>query len=438
MKTKLRTMLLAVAGVLGSVAVAHAQPAPDPAPAPAPPAPVTPPAPEPVSVAPAALPAAPAPVAPAPVNWGNTPAPAGPDTVKPEAPKKPNPFGFTRFSWTNSGSTKIFGVGADYIGTEDEVYSMDFGLNVRYTFFTAAKTKLFANVSGGVEVELTNSDSTPLKHEPRLRDTSAGLGLTQKLFANAAKTVSTSVQVVASALLPTSLTSRKQGRYLGTNLSASLFQSLPLAGSKSDWFPDVFLLGSVGWGHTFSEAYTPTSNELTVTQRPRRVNCSGEAGCSSDTSDQLSANSISHDAVRVAGAAYFSVYKDLISMGVYTEISERYKYTFADTCVNVPTTVGCEPAGRLSEATQRGAVTTFDVSLSYNVPDNLGRVDFGYTNTSNQLGENGLRRSLFYSPDAQFYVTLSAYLDGIYDKASSGGGTGSKQRVGSLPRLNFQ
>src|SRR5207253_4132101 len=40
-KTKLRTMLLAAAGVLGSVAVAHAQPAPDPAPAPA--APVPPP-----------------------------------------------------------------------------------------------------------------------------------------------------------------------------------------------------------------------------------------------------------------------------------------------------------------------------------------------------------------------------------------------------------
>ena len=428
MKTKLRTMLLAAAGMLGSVAVAQAQPAPAPA------APVDPNAP---AVAPAALPPPPAAVAPAPVYTPPPPPVAAPAPPTEAAPRKPNPFGFTRFTWGNSGSTKIFGVGADYNGTEDEVYSMDFGLNIRYTFFNQPKTRVFANASGGIEVELTDSDSTDLKREPRFRDTAAGLGVTRRLFTSADKETSTSVQITGNAILPTSPVSRRQGRYLGTALSGSIFHSQNLAGSKSDWFQNVFLFGNVGWGHNFSRAYTPTSTELAVTQRPRQVTCDKEAGCSSVGSDQLGGVSLAHDTLRLGGAFYLSVYKDILTLNNYWEISQRYKYTFADTCVTLPTTDGCQPAGRLADATTRGALTTFDIGISYNVPDNLGRVDFGYTNTTNQIGENGRRRSLFYSPDAQFYMNVAVYLDGVYDKAGSGSGAGTT-RVGSLPRFSFQ
>lgn len=432
MKTKLRTMVLAAVGVLGSVAVAHAQPAPDPAPAPAPVAPTPP---EPAAVAPTALPAAPPPVTPAPVN--GSAAPPTPATTTPEAPPKPNPFALTRFTWNNSGSTKIFGVGADYNSTDDEVYSMDFGLNIRYTFFNEPKTKLFVNFVGGVEVELTNSDSTFLKREPRLRDTSAGVGVTRKVFATADKESSTSVQLSTSAIFPTSPVSRRQGRYLWTSLSGSVFHNQKLAGSKSDWFPSVFLFGNVNWGHSFSRASTPTSTELAVTQRSRQVSCNDEAGCLSTFSDQLGSVAFAHDTLRVGGAFYLTIYKDL-SLGNYWDIAELYKYPFADTCVNLPTTKGCEPEGRLPDATIRGVVTTFDIQLSYSLMDNLGRVDLGYTNTSNQLGENGLHRSVFYSPGAQFYVNLAAYLDGIYDKAASDKKSTTTQRIGALPRFSFQ
>ena len=441
MKTKLRTMLRAAAGVLGSVAVAHAQPAPGPGPGPgagpapapvAPPAP--PPAPEPVGVAPAEQPAAPPPVAPPPVNWGSSPPAA--DVVKQEA-KKPNPFALSRFNWLNAASTKIFGVGSDYNSTDDEVYSMDFGLALRYTFVNQPKDKVFVSVGAGVEVELTNSDTTRLKREPRLRDTSVGVGYTRSLFVSNDKETRTSLQFIGSALLPTSPNSRLQGRYLGSSLTANVIHGQKLAGSKSDWFPDATVFGYFNWGHGFSRAYTPTTTELAVTQRPRQVSCDKEAGCSNDSSDQLGSASLTHDTVRVGVALYLSLYKDVLSLGNAWEIAERYKYTFADTCVNLPTTVGCEPAGRLADATHRGALTTFDVSLSYTLLDNLGRIDLGYTNSTNQIGENGLRRSVFYSPEAQFYLNVSAYLDGIYEKAASQG-SGAKQRVGALPRFSFQ
>jgi hypothetical protein len=454
-KTKLRTMLLAAAGVLGSVAVAQAQPAPDPAapapapaPAPAQPAPALAPAPvapapavvdpNAPAVAPAAAPGAPGTFGAPPVAWNPAPPPPAlpVDAAPVEAPKKPNPFGFTRFTWNNSASTKIFGVGGDYISTDDEVYSMDFGLNIRYAFINTPKNKLFVNVAGGVEVELTDG-ATLRRRQPLLRDTSVGIGYNRSLFVSDDKETRTSVQLSGSASLPTSDLSRQQGKYLGSGLTAAVFHSQKLAGSKSDWFPDVFVYGGVNWGHTFSRAYTPTSTDLAVTQRPRQISCDKELGCA-DQSDQLSGYSLTHDTLRFSGAFYLSIYKDIISLGNSWEIAERYKYAFGDICVNVPTTEGCEPVGRLTNAAKRGALTTFDVSVSYNIPDNLGRVDFGYTNTTNQLGEDGLRRSVFYSPDAQFYMNLVAYLDGIYDKAASGKGAGAKQRVGALPRFRFQ
>lgn len=451
MKTKLQTMLLAAAGVLGSVAVAHAQPAPSPAPDPAPapaaaPAP-PPPAPPPPAVDPNAPAVAPAamPAAPAPGTWGAAPPPGAAAAPAPapvpapqEAPKKPNPFGFTQFSWSNSASTKSFGVGADYISSDDEVYMMDFGLNIRYTFLNQPKNKLFVNAAGGVEVELTNSDSTPKLRQPLLRDTSVGLGYTRRVFTSEDKETSTSAQLTTSASLPTSDLSRQQGKYLGTSVGLSVFHNQKLAGSKHDWFQSIFLIGSANWGHTFSRAYTPTSTDLAVTQRPRQVACDKDEGCQFDVSDQLSGYSLSHDTLRFTGGFYLSIYKDIIQLGNTWSITDRYKYAFSDTCVNLPTTEGCEPVGRLTNATKRGALTTFDVGISYYVPDNLGRVDFGYTNSTNQIGEDGLRRSVFYSPEAQFYMNLVANLDGIYDKAASGKAAGSRQRVGSLPRFSFQ
>ncbi len=335
MKTKLRTMLLAAAGVLGSVAVAHAQPAPDPAqPAPAPPAPQLPllpprcprpgaPAPGAAApgaaapgalapaavdpnapaVAPTATPGAPGAVSPPPVAWGSAPPPPPPglpaDAAPPEAPKKPNPFGFTRFTWNNPPRPRSSASGAT---TSAPTTKSTRWIRPQHSLHVPehAENKLFANVAGGVEVELTNGSTTRLR-TPLLRDTSAGLGYTRGLFVSDDKETRTSVQVSGSASLPTSDLSRQQGKYVGSSLTVALFHSQKLAGSKSDWFPDVFVYGGANWGHTFSRAYTPTSTDLAVTQRPRNVACDRDAGCV-DQSDQLSGYSLSHDTLRFSGA----------------------------------------------------------------------------------------------------------------------------------------
>src|SRR6185295_11960094 len=85
---------------------------------------------------------------------------------------------------------------------------------------------------------------------------------------------------------------------------------------------------------------------------------------------------------------------------------------------DIPLQTGCVSVGNMPGANTILPTTTFEIALSYDVPDNLGRFDIGYTNESGQLGEDGKRRSVFYSPEAQFYLALVAYFDGIYDKTA--------------------
>ncbi len=479
MKTKLRTMLLAAAGVLGSAAVAHAQPAPAPAPPPPPavappavapaagspaalapgavaqpvpgapvvatqPAPIADPAPpaapvaQPAGVAPAAMPDAPPPVAAAPVNWGGAPPVA--DPVKPEeVKKKPNPWGFSRLTWSNSGSAKIFGVGADYIGTEDETFTMDFGLNIRYSFLSEPKDKAYVNLAGGVEVELTNSDTTTTRHEPVLRDTSIGVGYSRVLAESADHETKTNWIISGGVSLPTSKISRDTGKYAGTSITTGLVHAQKLAGSKSDWFPDVLLFGTINWGHGFTRGTTATNDSPEILQRARRTappaGCGGGSECRENSYIQLSGYGLTHDRLKLNATYYLSIYKDVVSIGNSWEIEQKYKYKPAVVdCIK--TTTGCTPIQPGLTPTDRNVSTTFDISVSYAIPQNLGRVDLGYVNTTGNLKDDGTLRSVFYSPDAQFYLNLVAYFDGIYDKAAAKPDVNSKQRVGALPRFN--
>jgi hypothetical protein len=78
---------------------------------------------------------------------------------------------------------------------------------------------------------------------------------------------------------------------------------------------------------------------------------------------------------------------------------------------------GCITAASDPTKTLYQPTTSFDLNLSYPILE-VGALTVGYQNISRQIGENGQRRGMFYSPDAQFYVDLTANLDGIYSKAT--------------------
>lgn len=412
MKKTLRTMMLVAVGVLGSAAVASAQPAPAPQPpappgAPAAPTPPAQPPPADFGVAPAALPAAPVANAPVPtVNWGNQPAPDSATPPAPKPKKKANPFLLTRFNWSNTASTNIFGLGQDYVSTDNHAFSMDFTMNVRYAPIADSTKRFFINANFGVSGELTNSDSTNARNEWMLRDTSVGLGYQHKVYSNDAG-FSLTPLVSANVILPTSKTSWGTGRYATTSINAGFMSGIPLA-SKSDWFSDTFIIGIGGWSHLFARSFTPT-NEVIGVQRPRM----GPDGLTS-SNDQLSGTSLAMDNARFLVAAYTTIYKDL-SFNLSAELLLPFRHQFgAVDCVQ--TSTGCvalEPS-----VTKLNPMTTFDVGISYTL-FGLTRIDLGYQNITAQLdgGSGGKRRSFFYGPDAAFYTNVSVFVDSLLDKA---------------------
>lgn len=422
MKNTLRTISLVAAGLLGTVSMAQAQPAPEPAPAPAPPPPPAPgqpgtaPAPPPpvdFGVAPAALP--PAPVGnttPVPqVSWGATP---GADTTTPQAPeeeKKQNPFYFTRVSWGNSASTYMFGVGGhDPIGNDGNQYLMNFTFNFRYYFVNQPLDKAYVNLNFGFETELTDSTNTTTTtaHEPQLNDTVLGLGYGHTVYKSADKQWQTTPLISAGATFATSKQSRDQGKYLSTSINASLIQALPLAGSKSDWFPDLLAFGSVGYSHLFSNGYSATNSNVESYFRQAPDG-------SAYRSDLLGLSSFAIDKARFNLTYYLTIYKDL-SLGNTWEIQAPFKHSFPGTSISTPTgpvAVGSSNTGNLNP------VTTFDVSLSY-LLFNTARIDLGYQNVTPELLENkGERVSVFWSPAATFYGNVTLYVDSLIEKGTA-------------------
>jgi len=434
-KTKLRAMALVAAGVMGSVGVVHAQPAAPVPPAPEPPA-AAPEAPPPAAPPAAAQPAAPAPApAPAPeppaAAFGS-PQPT-PDAPTPEAEAKPNPFRFTWLTWHQEGSTKIFGVGPDYQGTEDEVYSFQFKLSPRYYYYDTPKNQAYVSATLTLDTELTNSDSTNRKREPLFGDLILTTGYSHIITA-ADKETKLGFGPSLGFILPTSKLSYSQEKYFTTTLAAGTRNSIKLAGKKSDWFPNALVAGSLAYQHLFSRATTPTNAKL---------NYHRQTSTGADfLSDQLSGKEFATNGLKLSFAYFLTIYRDLSLVNLW-EVTVPFKDDFTAgggtgcdvSIANDP----CVVAQSNPDRTHGIPTTTFDIALSYDIFEVAG-VTLGYNNTSLQLGEDGTRRSVFTSPDQVFYLDLVAYLDNIGDKAFKAfqkkNPTTGKNRLAQRPRFS--
>jgi hypothetical protein len=62
-------------------------------------------------------------------------------------------------------------------------------------------------------------------------------------------------------------------------------------------------------------------------------------------------------------------------------------------------------------------LTEFSSDLGIRVFRELG-VSVGYTNLAPQLGPDGQRRNVFYSPAARFRLAVTMHLDELYQTAS--------------------
>ncbi len=355
-------------------------------------------------------PAAGAPAAPPP---GAPPVVAPPpDQVAPAAPppeEAPKPLFWrgTSFTWTNSATTTMFGLGSDLRGSEEESYGMDFVLSPNFYLLDLPNDKITATLQAGVTVELTDSGTTTYEREPQFRDTQVGVGYTRNIFTSEDKEWSTKGSVRLRYSIPTSKFSLLQGRYGVLSPSVSLSQVVRLLGNSAIGLNNLTVSAGFTYSHLFSRATTPTNGGLERT----RTNPSFDA----IESDQLGTRSFDIDRVIPSVTFTLPLIKDLTLVTAFRLIGRfKAKPTEVD-CIEIMG--GCGELQETEEAPTYFTDSTFDIALSQPIYDVLA-INIGYNNETLTLGEDGKTRNIFYSPYASFYLDLSVNIDAIYEKAS--------------------
>ncbi|EYF01251.1 hypothetical protein [Chondromyces apiculatus] len=481
MKTTLRTMVLAAAGVLGTAAIAQAQQpaAPAPAPSPAPAAPAAPSAPSATTPASGAQVAAGAQGAAAPGQAGavagqvgaqdappasEQPPPPPPPTLPPtetppateqvtpptppapvqasapgaaspvvEEPKSPPPLRWagTLLNWNHSATTSIFGVGQEMIGSDAEAYTWAFTFVPGYMIYRDPVNQLRVSSSLTLRWDLTNSDFSTRERDVDLNDIPLRLAYTRTLYSGGGAGEGAAAAGAAAARdptlagggeyktwgiasggfdLPTSRWSRYQGRYLATSLGVGVRQMVKLLGSNADGLNNIIFTLSETWQHQFNRASTATNPDL---QRPRQ-----DAGGSTGISDQLTGGALVQNQLITGFSFFMPIYGNLQLNGL-AQLWSQFPASFESASCEAQTLTGCVQGSRMEDRTSYRALTVFDVSLAYQVLPEL-LVDVGYNNTSFQLGEDGQRRNVFFSPvGSTFYADITLTLDQLYKRLSS-------------------
>ncbi len=431
----------------------NAQPAPKAA-EPTPSAPPAPPAPG----TPTTTPDAPPPVTLPPYLTGGpqtilTPQPTTPQvTTVPSAPgpgadagvvvaKKPAYVKWrgTNINWGTNATTTALGIGRDNISSTHEQVST--GLNMTLNYFilepkladgTSRGYSFRVQTALGFDVELTNSDITTTEREPLMRDLPLQGIFAKPLWASANKEWGLGLAVNGTVLLPTSKLSHDRGIYFTTSPRASLFLTMPLRGKKAPFLQSLLVGGSLRWDHQFSRATVPTEPDIAI---PRRT-----IQGTTTISDQLTGGSLETNGLRLGGFVFFD--EKLFGHTLWVFMGAGLQYGFVNQfntsgCVKIDT--GCVQPDRVDNPETTRYNASFSLGVSY-FPSAEWGFDLGYSNGNSQLGLDGKRRNLFYSPDASFSASLILSLDAIYERFSGPGRDepfivfGQNKKSPTLPR----
>lgn len=317
-----------------------------------------------------------------------------------------NPFRTSSFIWTLNASTQTLGVGQDYIGSEGEVVSMEFSFNPRFSFINSKTNWAWAGLNIPWSVELTNSDVTSKRQQVLFGDMQIQTAY-NRTFYRGKEGLSFLGGPRFSVGLPTSLVSQNNGTYARTVLGLGLISNVPF--HSGDAFNGVFFSAATNWQHLFSEANVPVYEDLRL---PRQTGTGQTL-----QSDILSGIPFVRNQITASLSYWLTIVGDLSfgnTWGIQVPFRDEQIVTDCDVYIE---NEGCKSIMPSADASNATPATVFDVSLNYTVA-NLVQLGLGYNNTTSQLGPDGRRRSMFYSPDAQFYLSAFVFLDSIYSKVA--------------------
>jgi hypothetical protein len=163
----------------------------------------------------------------------------------------------------------------------------------------------------------------------------------------------------------------------------------------------------MGYDHAFRKTTTPTNPEL----ERQRMGLDGETL----PSDQLSGRAFTDDEI-LLGFSTTLVIHERVRWSNLFEWHLQWRYTF-DEDVEAELPTGPAPVEQQENPDNFGVVSLFASEVSVLVVRELS-LELGYQNLASQIGPDAQRRSMFYSPDARFSLSLVLYLDAAYDLVS--------------------
>ena len=159
---------------------------------------------------------------------------------------------------------------------------------------------------------------------------------------------------------------------------------------------------TTSYTHTFTTATTATNPEL------RRVRL--EPDGRTHPGNQLTGAAFPEHELSIGALAIADITE---KFQLWLDASYRPTWVYGFSPVNVTGPVGTTPAARIADPTTYVVTTSFAANLYYDLIPEL-TIGFGYENVALQPGPDGLRRSIFYSPGAQFHLVLWGHLDSVY------------------------
>ncbi|HTN84125.1 MAG TPA: hypothetical protein VL242_10580, partial [Sorangium sp.] len=211
----------------------------------------------------------------------------------------------TTFTWNQSGSTTLVGVGGEYIPAS-QVYGWDFTFRPNFYVLDRPRDKVSVSAEIGWVTELTNSDTTATYREPQFKDIALNTRYSRELWESRGAQrgeYKTDAAMRLRLVLPTSPTSWNSGRYFTLGIGPQITQKVKLLGSKADGLNNVTATLGVTYAHLFAESYTPVNGDI----RRVRQTPSGQVA----VDDQLSGWSRAMDRLTTSLQVDMPLYKDL-------------------------------------------------------------------------------------------------------------------------------
>jgi hypothetical protein len=337
------------------------------------------------------------------------------------------PWRGTSFRWSNAVTTQTIGIGSDYQSSSGDNYSMSFAFLVNYYLVDQDAWKLNVYVAPSFGVELTNSDWTTTYREPLFDDLPLAGNVSGTLYKTEDSAFVTSASGNLTLIFPTSPTSYDIGTYLTTSPRLALSQVFPLAGESAPVFKSFDIGLSGRWDHRFGAASTAVNADLA---RPRQT-----SGGSTFLSDQLSFSPLAENTVRESISLSFPQQwgtHELTLSGAFS-FAQSFKPDLAGNDCEVQLLTGCVKADRDPDARTSQNSLGFSVALTYFPLPEAG-VSLAYANMSGQLGPDGTRRNIFWTPDALFSADLMISFDAIYERITGPARDGSLVMAKNKPQ----